>query len=149
MDYIGKLVQNGTFEKLTEPVALYFSYVDIAKYEYYKKHKELIVEIRNFCKRELAAYLKERKYPIVTDDSLLAAHPGAIVVSDTGIQTPFLEPEIAKDFGMRLAQDVDDSGFAKPLSKIFAIRLEQLPPPVIHPQQEKTMFTYLRHPDGF
>ena len=148
MDYIGKLVQNGTFEKLIEPVALYFSYVDIAKYEYYKKHKELIVEIRNFCKRELAAYLKERKYPVVTDDSLLAAHLGAIVVSDTGIQTPFLEPEMAKDFGLELAEAVEKSGFAKPLSKIFAIRLEQLPPPVIHPQQEKTMFTYLRHPDG-
>ena len=32
MDYIGKLVQNGTFEKLTEPVVLYFSYVDRATF---------------------------------------------------------------------------------------------------------------------
>ena len=147
MDYIDRLVQNPTFDKLTEPVALYFSYVDTAKFDYYQKNPDQVIKLSNACKKELVEYLQSRKYEAVADDNILAAHPATIVVSNSGIQTPFLPPEEALDFGIALARVIEKSGFAKPLSKIFAIRLQQLPPPVISQESEVTMFSHLRHPD--
>ena len=148
MSRVPGLLNNPTMQNIDEPVALYFSYVDVNDFDYYHRHKPNLVRLHSMFKAELIKYLKERGYPAVAEDSNLAAHPATIVVSNSGIQTPFIEPERAKEFACALATDIEKSGFVKPLSKIFAIRLEQLPAPVLYEQEEAPLFSHLRHPDG-
>lgn len=148
MSRVPGLLNNPTMQNIDEPVALYFSYVDVNDFDYYHRHKPNLVRLHSMFKAELIKYLKERGYPAVAEDSNLAAHPATIVVSNSGIQTPFIEPERAKEFAYALATDIEKSGFVKPLSKIFAIRLEQLPAPVLYEQEETPLFSHLRHPDG-
>ena len=143
-----ELLHNPTFYGIDEPVALYFSYVDTESFEYYHKNKEQLVNISNTSQQKLVEYLKSLDYTAVSDDNWLAAHPGTIVVSKSGIQTPFIPPDRVEKFAYDLVCDIEKSRFAKPLSKILAIRLEQLPPPVLYPQTEKGVFSHLRHPDG-
>lgn len=148
VDKLESLLDNPSFIGINEPVALYFSYVDKDKYTYFKRHKKELVNIYNECQQRLILHLKENDYHAVSDNSPLAAHPGNIVVSRTGIQTPFILPNRIKKFALDLILDVSASGFAKPLSKIFAIRLEQLPAPVLHGADQAPVFTYLKHPDS-
>lgn len=145
---VDSLLENPSFININEPVALYFSYVDSDKYTYFKRHKKELVNIFNNSKTELIQCLKNREYKVVCDDSHLAAHPGTIVVSHTGIQTPFILPTEVKEFALDLIHDISNSGFARPLSKIFAIRLSQLPSPVLYGEEQKPVFSYLKHPDS-
>ena len=142
------LLNNPTMQHLEEPVALYFSYVDVNDFDYYHRHKPNLVRLHSMYKAELIKHLRELKYNAVAEDSNLAAHPATIVVSNSGIQTPFIEPSLAYEYALTLAKAVEKSGFVKPLSKIFAIRLEQLPAPVLYEQEEAPLFSHLRHPDG-
>lgn len=148
MSRVPGLLNNPTMQNIDEPVALYFSYVDVKDFDYYHRHKPNLVRLYSIFKAELIQHLRKLDYFAVAEDSDLAAHPATIVVSNSGIQTPFIEPKRAKEFAKLLASDVEKSGFVKPLSKIFAIRLEQLPAPVLYEQEEEPLFSHLRHPDG-
>lgn len=142
------LTDNASLRDLQEPVALYFSYVDADKYDFYLQNKEQLKEIQSTCRDELVEYLKESNYPAVSNISSLAAHPATIVVSTRGIQTPFLEPEDAKNFAKKLLEEINASKFAKPMSYVMAVHIEQLSMPVLHQQKVEGMFKYTRHPDG-
>ncbi len=148
MSRVPGLLNNPTMQKIEEPVALYFSYVDVNDFDYYRRHKANLIRLHSMFKAELIQHLRKLDYFAVAEDSNLAAHPATIVVSNSGIQTPFIEPNLAKEFAKLLSSDVEKSGFVKPLSKIFAIRLEQLPSPVLYEQEETPLFSHLRHPDG-
>ncbi len=148
MSRVPGLLNNPTMQNIDEPVALYFSYVDVNDFDYYHRHKPNLVRLHSMFKAELIQHLRKLDYFAVAEDSNLAAHPATIVVSNSGIQTPFIEPKRAKEFAKLLASDIEKSGFVKPLSKIFAIRLEQLPAPVLYEQEEAPLFSHLRHPDG-
>ena len=148
MSRVPGLLNNPTMQHLEEPVALYFSYVDVNDFDYYHRHKPNLVRLHSMYKAELIKHLRELKYNAVAEDSNFAAHPATIVVSNSGIQTPFIEPSLAYEYALTLAKAVEKSGFVKPLSKIFAIRLEQLPSPVLYEQEETPLFSHLRHPDG-
>ena len=89
MPAVKDLTNNPTFRGIEEPVALYFSYVDIDKYDYYEQNKKELKNLKNTCKEELVHYLRKTNFKVVTDDNPLAADPSMMVVSDTGIQTPF------------------------------------------------------------
>lgn len=147
-DEVRKLLDNPTLDKVEEPVALYFSYADVDRYPFYQANKAELVHLHNNCRDQLIEYLLERSYLAASNDNPLAQHPATIVVSHSGIQTPFLSPFKAKKFAEELGMYIERSKFAKPLSKIFAIRVEQLPPPVLYDAGQKPMFTCLKHPDG-
>lgn len=140
------LTDNATMRYLQEPVALFFSYVDEPKYAFYQTHPHELLNMQNICRDDLVNYLQESFYPAVNNLNPLAAHPGSIVVSTHGIQTPFLEPDIARDFALKLVRDINRSGFAKPLSYVLGVRINQLPPPVLHEAPQPDNFKYL-NPD--
>lgn len=142
------LTDNASLRHLKQPVALFFSYVDADRYDFYCKNNFELASINNRCRDQLIEYLLVRKYPAVSDENPLAAHPGSIVVSRHGIQTPFLKPDQARDFAMQLISDIRDSGFARPMSFVLGCTIEQLPPPVLFPQQHQSESPFVQHPDG-
>ncbi len=113
-------------KNIKEPVALYFSYVDVSQYDFYDLHKEEYSRLRNSCKYGLVKFLREAGYFAVADDDPDAALPNRVVVSDSGIQTPFIEPEKVQDVAFSLVQNILDSEIALPRSYVFAVSLEQL-----------------------
>ena len=104
MSRVPGLLNNPTMQHLEEPVALYFSYVDVNDFDYYHRYKPNLVRLHSMFKAELIKHLKERGYPAVAEDSNLAAHPATIVVSNSGIQTPFIEPSLAYEYALTLAK---------------------------------------------
>ena len=149
LEDISVLINNPSFKNIDEPVALFFSYVDVEKYEFYQKNNFELVNLSSHYKSELIEYLRENNYLAVCDESTLATHPATIVVSNKGIQTPFLEPEKVNDFILELLDKINKSKFVMPLSHVIAVRLEQLPAPVISEDNNEKIFTHLLHPDGY
>lgn len=143
-----ELLNNLTLQEPEEPVALFFSYVDTDRYDYYCQNREDLINLHSPHRNHLVKFLSDRNYTVVADDSPLSVHPGTIVVSHSGIQTPFLEPSTAQDFGYNLLKIIDSSGFVRPLSAVLGIRLQQLSSPIIYPQTRPGNFKYLKHPDG-
>lgn len=140
-------MDNSSFYCLDEPVALYFSYVDTDQYDFYTKNKFELAGLRSFHQQDLIDYLRQDGYMAVSDDNPLAAHPATIVVSKSGIQMPFIEPEKAKDFAFKIRKYVQESGFVKPLSHIYAVKFEQLSQPVIDENPNRAHKPdYQRHP---
>ncbi len=149
LEDVGVLINNPSFKNIKEPVALFFSYVDVEKYEFYQKNNFELVNLSSHYKSELIKHLKDNSYLAVSDESTLASHPATIVVSNKGIQTPFLEPDRVKDFIIELLEYINQSKFVMPLSHVIAVRLEQLPAPVISKDNNEKIFTHLLHPDGY
>ena len=141
------LTDNDTLKDLKEPVAVYFTYADVENFQHYLEHKQELVKLNNSHRDELVGYLK-KYYMVVSDQDPAAAYPGTIVVSNTGVQTPFMEPEDARPFAKRLLRDIEKSKIAMPLSNALGIRIEQLSPPVLRAQEEEPRFPFTRHPDG-
>ncbi len=113
-------------KNIKEPVALYFSYVDVDQHDFYDLHKEEYSRLKNSCKYDLVKYLQKKQYLAVADDDPDAALPNRVVVSDSGIQTPFIEPEKVKHIASLLIQHILNSEIALPRSYVFAVSLEQL-----------------------
>ena len=142
------LTDNDTLKDLKVPVAVYFTYVDAHRLDYYLKNKQNLVHLDNNNRDALVGYLRKRRYPAVSDQDPAAAYPGTIVVSRTGVQTPFLEPEEVLSFVQELLYDIEKSKIAMPLSYALGIRIEQLSPPVLKAQEAEPRFPFTRHPDG-
>ncbi len=140
------LTDNATLKCLDEPVALFFTYVDEAQYMFYLKNRQELINIHSTCRDDLVQYLQQHQYPAVNNLNPLAAHPGSIVVSSTGIQTPFLAAKQAREFAKNLIKIIDLSGFAKPMSYVLGVRICQMPPPVLHDRPQPEKFKYL-NPD--
>ena len=141
------LTDNDTLKDLKEPVAVYFTYVDADNLKYYLEHKQKLVHLDNSNRDALVEYLREF-YTAVSDQDPAATYPGTIVVSRTGVQTPFMEPQKARPFAKRLLHDIEESKIAMPLSYALGIRIEQLSPPVLKAQEAEPRFPFTRHPDG-
>ena len=141
------LTDNDTLKDLKEPVAVYFTYVDADNLKYYLEHKQKLVNLDNSNRDALVGYLREF-YTAVSDQDPAAAYPGTIVVSRTGVQTPFMEPQKVRSFTKTLIEYIEESKIAKPLSYALGIRIEQLSPPVLKAQEEEPRFPFTRHPDG-
>ena len=142
------LTDNDTLKDLKVPVSVYFTYVDAHRLDYYLKNKQNLVHLDNNNRDALVGYLRKRRYPAVSDQDPAAAYPGTIVVSRTGVQTPFLEPEEVLSFVQELLYDIEKSKIAMPLSYALGIRIEQLSPPVLKAQEAEPRFPFTRHPDG-
>ncbi len=141
------LTDNDTLKDLKVPVAVYFTYVDAHRLDYYLKNKQNLVHLDNSNRDALVEYLREF-YTAVSDQDPAATYPGTIVVSRTGVQTPFMEPQKARSFAKRLLHDIEESKIAMPLSYALGIRIEQLSPPVLKAQEAEPRFPFTRHPDG-
>ena len=142
------LTDNDTLKDLKVPVAVYFTYADADNFEYYLKYKQKLVNLDNSNCDELVMYLKEHDFMAVSYQDPAAVYPGTIVVSNTGVQMPFMEPQKARSFAKQLLRDIEESKIAMPLSYALGIRIEQLSPPVLKPQEEEPRFPFTRHPDG-
>ena len=142
------LTDNDTLKDLKEPVAVYFTYVDAHRLDYYLKNKQNLVHLDNSNRDALVGYLRKRRYPAVSDQDPAAAYPGTIVVSRTGVQTPFMEPQKVRSFTKTLIEYIEESKIAMPLSYALGIRIEQLSPPVLKAQEAEPRFPFTRHPDG-
>ncbi len=142
------LTDNDTLKDLKEPVAVYFTYADVDKFQYYLEHNQELVNIDNRNCDALVTYLQEHDFMAVSYQDPAAAYPGTIVVSNTGVQMPFMEPQEARSFAKRLLYDIEESKIAMPLSNALGIRIEQLSPPVLKAQEEEPRFPFTRHPDG-
>lgn len=142
------LTDNASLRDLKHPVALFFSYIDADQYDFYCQNNEKLANINNKCRDQLVDYLKNAEYPVVSDENSLAAHPGSIVVTRHGIQTPFIEPDKAQNFAMQLIVDINNSGFARPMSFVLGCTIEQLSPSILFPQQYKGEYPFIKHPDG-
>ena len=86
------LTDNDTLKDLKEPVAVYFTYADAERFKYYLEHKQELVNIDNRNCNALVKYLRRNGYNTVSYQDLAAAYLGTIVVSNTGVQMPFMEP---------------------------------------------------------
>ncbi len=142
------LTDNDTLKDLKEPVAVYFTYADADRFKYYLEHNQALVNIDNRNCDALVIYLQEHDFMAVSYQDPAATYPGTIVVSNTGVQMPFMEPEDARPFAKRLLRDIEKSKIAMPLSSALGIRIEQLSPPVLKAQEEEPRFPFTRHPDG-
>ena len=58
LEDVSVLVDNPSFKNINEPVALFFSYVDVEKYEFYQKNNFELVNLSSRYKSELIEYLK-------------------------------------------------------------------------------------------
>ena len=141
------LTDNDTLKDLKEPVAVYFTYVDAHRLDYYLKNKQKLVHLDNSNRDALVEHLREF-YTAVSDQDPAASYPGTIVVSRTGVQTPFMEPQKVRSFTKTLIEYIEESKIAMPLSYALGIRIEQLSPPVLKAQEEEPRFPFTRHPDG-
>ena len=142
------LTDNDTLKNLKEPVAVYFTYADAERFQYYLEHNQELVNIDNHNCNALVEHLRRRRYPAVSYQDPAAVYPGTIVVSNTGVQMPFMEPQKARSFAKQLLHDIEESKIAMPLSYALGIRIEQLSPPVLKAQEEEPRFPFTRHPDG-
>ena len=142
------LTDNDTLKDLKEPVAVYFTYADAHRLDYYLKNKQNLVHLDNSNRDALVTYLQEHDFMVVSDQDPAAVYPGTIVVSNTGVQMPFMEPQKARSFAKQLLHDIEESKIAMPLSYALGIRIEQLSPPVLKAQEEEPRFPFTRHPDG-
>ncbi len=142
------LTDNDTLKDLKVPVSVYFTYVDAHRLDYYLKNKQNLVHLDNSNRDALVTYLQEHDFMVVSDQDPAATYPGTIVVSRTGVQTPFMESQKARPFAKRLLHDIEESKIAMPLSYALGIRIEQLSPPVLKAQEAEPRFPFTRHPDG-
>ena len=137
------LTDNDTLKDLKVPVAVYFTYVDAENFKYYLEHKQELVKLNNSNRDALVDCLKKH-YTVVSDQNPAAAYPGTIVVSNTGVQTPFMEPQKVVSFTKQLLYEIEESKIAKPLSYALGIRIEQLSPSVLKAQEEEPRFPFTR-----
>lgn len=141
------LTDNASLRDLKEPVALYFSYVDADKYDFYRENKKELNRVFSLYQNELIEHLRNMNYPAVSSLSTLAAHPAAIVVSTSGIQTPFIDAPYAKDFARDIVLAVQNCHHVKPLSFVMGVHIEQLSIPLLRGKDKNRMFEYTCHPD--
>ncbi len=131
------LTNNSTVRNRKQPIAAFFAYADVNMYETYLTDNEAIKNISNTytCQMKLIEYLRKSDYPVVSDKDPRAMDSRSIVVTKSGIQMPFMEPEVARKYIRKLQLAIETSGIARPLGLVQGVTIDQLPPPVLHKQE--------------
>ena len=143
------LTDNDSLRDLREPVAVFLSYTDKYKFEQYMSGERDISEINNLTQEMLIKKLRKLGYPAVSDDDPRAANPRTVVVTKSGIQMPFMEPEVAKMFAKDLVEDVKATGIALPMSLALGVRVNQLSvPKLAEASPDNNLAKLVDHPDG-
>jgi len=128
------LTDNNSLKNRKEPIAAFFAYADADKYDLYQTDNNAIANICNDCQERLIQYLRAKGHPVVSDKDPRAMYPRAIVVTKSGIQMPFMEPDEARKYARNIQEDIEDSGFARPLGLVHGVTIDQLSPPVLRKQ---------------
>ena len=147
-DGLERLVNNPTFWNLREPVALFFSYIDSDRYERAMRDNDYLTQYYYVNQERLIAHLRKYNFPTVSEYDIRSQDPRTLLVTQTGIQTPFYPQEKAREYALRILKAIQDSGFCRPLSHVNAIRAKQLPIPVIQTGKQLKEFGFLTHPNG-
>ncbi len=127
------LISSALLKERTKPVALFFAYVDVEDYDLYKTDNNAVMNMHSRKKERLAAYLRSKKYPAFSDKDNRIKNPGAIMITGSGIQTPFMEPEVAEGYAEDLQKIINNSGFVRVFGHLNAVEHEQLTLPKILP----------------
>ncbi len=109
-------MQMKNWEEFQEPKMVYLGLVDKEDYAYYKEHPDKTNERRLRNPEKLVKELRAKGYLAVSIDSPEAADPSTLVVSPTGIRTPYLSPKTIKDDVEGLLKNIITSASVYPMS---------------------------------
>ena len=123
------LISSALLKERTKPVSLFWGYVDVEDYNLYKTDNNAVMNMHSRNKERLAAYLRSFGYPAFSDKDPRVKNPGVIMITDSGIQTPFMEPEVAEKFARKMQKIINNSGFVRVFGHLNAVEHEQLTVP--------------------
>ena len=131
---------------MSEPKMVYLGLVDKEDYTYYKSHPDKACERRLRHPEKLIAELRAKGYRAVSIDSPEAADPSTIVVSPTGIRTPYLDPKTMKDDVEGLIKELIRSESVYPMSYPNPRGLTEEADLLDYEHNYQTEFTGYKHP---
>ena len=131
---------------MSEPKMVYLGLVDKEDYTYYKSHPDKACERRLRHPEKLIAELRAKGYRAVSIDSPEAADPSTIVVSPTGIRTPYLDPKTIKKDVMELLDNLIQSESVYPMSYPNPRGLTEEADLLDYEHNYQTEFTGYKHP---
>ena len=131
---------------MSEPKMVYLGLVDKEDYTYYKSHPDKACERRLGHPERLIAALRAKGYRAVSIDSPEAADPSTIVVSSTGIRTPYLDPNGMKEKVERLIKELIQSESVYPMSYPNPRGLTEEADLLDYEHNYQTEFTGYKHP---
>ena len=126
-------IGNDTFRNLNKPVMLAFGYVnDANKHLFGSADYKGVEKLDNSNAQELAIALQKAGFKVALYNEKEASDPSYIVVTRTGVQTPFYQPKNAPEYARELLKAIIESNEAIPLSFTWAVHPNQLtyPKPV-------------------
>ena len=145
-DNVEYFMQMLAWDKMSEPKMVYIGLVDKEDYAYYKGHPDKACARRLRHPERLIEELKAKGYRAVSIDSAEAADPSTIVVSSTGIRTPYLSPKTIKKDIMELIDNLITSESIYPLSYPHPRGLTEEADILDYDHDYKTEFSGYKHP---
>ena len=127
---ISDYINNPTLQNLTEPVMLVFGYVNEKNKGLYKSGDFKAVEqYKNDNGEQVAQTLRDAKYRAAFYTEKRASRPSYIAVTETGIITPFYQPDEAPQIARDILETLVRANVALPLSFVWGTTFNQLTQP--------------------
>ena len=139
-------MQMKNWEEFQEPKMVYLGVVDKEDYAYYKEHPDKTNERRLRNPEKLIVELRVKGYRAVSIDSLEAADPSTLVVSPTGIRTPYLSPKTIRKEVSELLDKLITSAVVYPMSYPHPRGLREEADMLDYEHDYKTEFSGYKHP---
>ena len=139
-------MQMKNWEEFQEPKMVYLGVVDKEDYAYYKEHPDKTNERRLRNPEKLIEELRAKGYRAVSIDSLEAADPSTLVVSPTGIRTPYLSPKTIRKEVSELLDKLITSAVVYPMSYPHPRGLREEADMLDYEHDYKTEFSGYKHP---
>ena len=147
---INEYIDNHTLEKLTEPVMLVFGYVEEKNINLRKSGNAKAVEqYKNDNGKQVVQTLKDAGYKAAFYTEKRASRPNYIAVTETGIMTPFYQPDEAPQIARDILETLVSANVAIPLSFVWGTAFNQLthPAPRIPEDFRSVLAGNLAHPN--
>ncbi len=133
---INKFINNSTLQNLTEPVMLVFGYVNEKNKDLYQSGNAKAVEqYKNDNGKQVAQTLRDAKYRAAFYTEKRASRPNYIAVTETGIMTPFYQPDEAPQIARDILETLVRANVALPLSFVWGTTFDQLTYPAPRDKQ--------------
>lgn len=125
-----KLLQNDTMIDLETHICCFFGYMNEENYNSDQKHDNRWLRgMKNNNFQDVVKALRKSGLKVVAFNSRKAKNPKYIVVTETGIQTPFYLKTQVGDIVTKIGNSMRESGIAIPFSYYWGIRAKQLTSP--------------------
>ena len=127
---INEYINNPTLQNLTEPVMLVFGYVNEKnKGLFGSGNNKAVEQYKNDNGEQVAQTLRDAQYRAAFYTEKRASRPNYIAVTETGIMTPFYQPDEAPQIARDILETLVSANIALPLSYVWGTAFNQLTHP--------------------